>query len=64
MTKEKDMILEIIELEKVNQEKIIADLNKGFKFMYDNIEHCRHSCRPFVECPAFKIMPVDLDDCD
>ena len=58
------MIIETVKLEKVNQEKIIADLNKALKFMYDNKEHCRYSCRPFVECPVFKIMPVDFFDCD
>ena len=31
------MIIEIVKLEKVNQEKIVADLNKAFKFMYDNL---------------------------
>ena len=53
--------MELIKLEKMNQNKTVADLNTEFKFMHDNKERCRHSCRPFVDCPGFKIMPVEYD---
>ena len=53
--------MELTKLKMLNQDKIVADLNTVFKFMYDNKEHCRHSCRPFVDGPGFKIMPVEYD---
>ena len=34
------MIMELIKLEKYNQDKTVADLDTVLKFMYDNKEHC------------------------
>ena len=58
------MTMELIKLKTFNLDKIVADLNTVFQFMDDNKEHCRYSCRPSVECPVFKIMPVEYYDCD
>ena len=54
--------MELIKFEKFcpEKKKKAADLNTVF--MYDNKEHCRHSCRPFVECPVFKIKPFEYYD--
>ena len=51
-----DMVISIIELEKYNQDRTIADFNKVLKYIYDKKKHRNHiCCNQFVECPVFKI---------
>ena len=53
----------IIELERLNQDKTIADLNRVFKFLYETKRHRKHlCCNQFVECPVFRIPPFLEDD--
>ena len=56
------MVIDIIELERFNQDKTIADLNRVFKFLCDTKRHRNYlCCHQFVECPVFRI-PAYMED--
>ena len=48
-------LIEIVKCEKYNLDRTIDDLNKVFKYMFDNKNHCRHYGCSFLECPVFKL---------
>ena len=51
-----DMIISIIMMERFNQDRTIADLNKIFKYINANKQYRKHLwCSQFVECPVFRI---------
>ena len=51
-----DKIISIIMMERFNQDRTIADLNKVFKYIDENKQYRKHLwCSQFVECPVFRI---------